>query len=193
MQINVSYFRDCSVVKESTCQCRRFKRLHFDPWVGKIPWRRKWQPTPVFLPGESHGQRSMMGYSPWCRKESDMTDWACTIPSLSSGMTMSRLPDLAMSGQWQCPPRRITVDFTVKGLGSGPSSQETPDNDYCGFCYYQDYPVPGLTKHWYVWPMVPRKESSSQSGVSLSFELSLSCLLSQVWTWRVRRGYQTGG
>ena len=43
----------------------------FDPWVGKIPWRRKWQPTPVFLPGESHGQGSPVGYSPWGRKESD--------------------------------------------------------------------------------------------------------------------------
>ena len=40
----------------------------FDPWVGKIPWRRAWQPTPVFLPEESHGQRSLAGYSPWgCR------------------------------------------------------------------------------------------------------------------------------
>ena len=37
----------------------------FDPWVRKIPWRRAWQPTLVFLPGESHGQRSLMGYSPW--------------------------------------------------------------------------------------------------------------------------------
>ena len=37
----------------------------FDPWVGKIPWRRKWQPTPVFLPGKSHGQRGLVGYSPW--------------------------------------------------------------------------------------------------------------------------------
>ena len=42
--------------KESACQCRR---CGFDPWVGKIPWRMKWQPTPVFLPGESHGQRSL--------------------------------------------------------------------------------------------------------------------------------------
>ena len=40
--------------KESTCQCRRPKRNRFNPWVGKIPWRRKWQPTPVFLPGKSH-------------------------------------------------------------------------------------------------------------------------------------------
>ena len=43
----------------------------FDPWVGKIPWRRKWQPTPVFLLGESYGQRSLAGYSPWGCKESD--------------------------------------------------------------------------------------------------------------------------
>ena len=40
------------------------KRCRFDHWVGKIPWRRKWQPTPVFLPEESHGQRSLAGYSP---------------------------------------------------------------------------------------------------------------------------------
>ena len=44
-------------------------------WVGKIPWRRKWQPTPVFLPGKPHGQRSLVGYSPWgSQKESDMAD-----------------------------------------------------------------------------------------------------------------------
>ena len=41
--------------KEPTCQCRRHKRHRFDPWIGKIPWRRAWQPTPVFWPGESHG------------------------------------------------------------------------------------------------------------------------------------------
>ena len=56
--------------KESACQCRR----HFDPWVGKIPWRRKWQPTPVFLPGKSHGQRSLTGYSPKGPKDLDMTE-----------------------------------------------------------------------------------------------------------------------
>ena len=45
------------------------------PWVGKIPWRREWIPTPVFLPGESHGQRSLAGFSPWGCRESDMTEW----------------------------------------------------------------------------------------------------------------------
>ena len=53
-----------SVVKnlQSVCPCRRHG---FHPWVGKIPWRRKWQPTPVLLPGKSHEQRSLAGYSPW--------------------------------------------------------------------------------------------------------------------------------
>ena len=55
--------------KETTCQCRR---LGFDPYVGKIPWRRKWQSTLIFLPGKSHGQRSLEGYS-HVVQESDMT------------------------------------------------------------------------------------------------------------------------
>ena len=50
--------------KEPPCQCRRHKRRKFDAWVRKIPWRRTWQPTPVFLPGEPHGQRSLADYSP---------------------------------------------------------------------------------------------------------------------------------
>ena len=56
---------------EPACQYRRHKRAGFDSWVKKIPWRRAWQPTPVFLPGESHGERSLAGYSPWGHKESD--------------------------------------------------------------------------------------------------------------------------
>ena len=66
--------------KEPTCQCRRRKRLEFDPWVGKIPWRRAWQPTPVCLPGESHGRRSLEGYSPWSRRVGhDCRDLAHTV------------------------------------------------------------------------------------------------------------------
>ena len=60
--------------KEPMSQCRRRKRCRFDPWVGKIPWRRAWQPTPVFLPRESHGQRSLVGYSPWGHKELNTTE-----------------------------------------------------------------------------------------------------------------------
>ena len=60
--------------KESTCQCGRCKRSGFDLWVGKIPWRRKCQPTPVFLPAESLGQRSLAGYSSWL----SCKDMSCT-------------------------------------------------------------------------------------------------------------------
>ena len=60
--------------KEPTCQCRRCKRCGFDPWVWKIPWRGKWLPTPVFVPGDSHGQRSLKGYRPRGCKELDTTE-----------------------------------------------------------------------------------------------------------------------
>ena len=54
--------------------CLQCRRPGFDPWVRKIPWRREWQPTPVFLPGESHGQSSLVGYSPWRWEELDRTE-----------------------------------------------------------------------------------------------------------------------
>ena len=60
--------------KESACQCRKCKRYGFNPWVRKIPYKRKLQPTPVFSPGNFHGQRSLVGYSPWGHKESDKTE-----------------------------------------------------------------------------------------------------------------------
>jgi len=56
--------------KEPVCQCRRHKRHRFDPWIGKILWKREWQPAPVLLPG----QRSLGAYSPWGHKESDTTE-----------------------------------------------------------------------------------------------------------------------
>ena len=55
-------FPGASDGKESSCNAGD---LGFDPWIGKIAWRRQWQPTPVFLPGESHGQGSLVSYSPW--------------------------------------------------------------------------------------------------------------------------------
>ena len=64
----------------------------FDPWVGKIPGRMKWLPTPVFLPGKSHGQRNLVGYSAWGHKESDMTE-RLSLFSLSS-MQASRIEGL---------------------------------------------------------------------------------------------------
>ena len=63
-QLRVSSFPGGASGKEPACHCRRHRRHGFSPWVGKIPWRKKSQPTPVFLPGESHGWRSLAGYSP---------------------------------------------------------------------------------------------------------------------------------
>ena len=76
-----------------------------DPWVGKIPWRRKWYPTPVFLPGKSHGQRNLAGYSPWGCKELDITDQAHThittkakndSPSLSAAQILQNLSSMTV-------------------------------------------------------------------------------------------------
>ena len=63
-----------SLVLKQLRVCLQCRRPRFSPWVGNVPWRRKWQPTPVFLPGKCHGRRSLAGYSPWGRKESDMTE-----------------------------------------------------------------------------------------------------------------------
>ena len=68
-------FLDGSVGKESACNAREVGSI---PMSGRFPWRRKWHPTPVFLPGKSHGQRSLAGCSPWGHKEPDMTDQLST-------------------------------------------------------------------------------------------------------------------
>ena len=63
-----------SGASQAACQCKRHRRRRFNLWVGRIPWKRKWQPTPVFLPGKFHGERSLAGYSPWGHKESHPTE-----------------------------------------------------------------------------------------------------------------------
>ena len=89
--------------KEPACQSRRGEWRWFDPWVRKIPWRRKWQRPPKFLPGESHGQRGLEGYSPWgCTESDNGRDLACT---LSTGtMTVQFKPNQQSSrGELQRP------------------------------------------------------------------------------------------
>ena len=63
-----------SLVAQTVKCLSTMQETRFEPWVGKIPWRRKWQPIPVLLPGKSHGQRSLVGYSLWGCKESDTTE-----------------------------------------------------------------------------------------------------------------------
>ena len=66
--------KSTSLVAQMVKRLPLMRETGFNPWVGKISWRRKWQPTPVFLPGKSCGQRSLVGNSPWGRKESDTTE-----------------------------------------------------------------------------------------------------------------------
>ena len=97
--------------KESACQCRRRKRPGFSPWVGKIPWGRKWQSTPVFLPGKSLRQRSLAGYSPWMgsqsqiqlsmHRDTQVTDASpgisATVPGLASLRKQADFPTLVLT------------------------------------------------------------------------------------------------
>ena len=73
--MNIIYKHHCTVLGLSKrLPMQEMQRLQFSPWVGKIPWNRQWQLTPVFLPVEFHGQRILMGYSPWGHKELYMTE-----------------------------------------------------------------------------------------------------------------------
>ena len=90
---------------EPPCQCGRHKGCMFHPWVWKIPWRRAWQFTPVFLPGESHGQRSLAGYGPSGLKEPDRTEatWHLVdtheIKSSQSGCLLTK--PASFNQQWR--------------------------------------------------------------------------------------------
>ena len=100
--------------KELACQCRRYKRCVLNPWVRKIPWGREWKPTPVFLSGESHGWRSLAGYSPQhCRVRCNWSDLACTHVSTA----IVEVPLLrflliqSLSSQIDRPPGKCRVFF----------------------------------------------------------------------------------
>ena len=71
---SLPFFSKWAFLVDQTIICLQWRRHGFDPWAGKMPWRRNWLPTPVFLPEEFHKQRRLVGYSPWGRKELDMTD-----------------------------------------------------------------------------------------------------------------------
>ena len=88
--------------KESTCRSSRCRRRGFDPWVGKVPWRRKWQPTPVFLPGEFHGQRSLADHSPrGCRIRSTIQH-PCSEQRLLPVYSTSTVTETTASGACLC-------------------------------------------------------------------------------------------
>ena len=96
--------------KESICQCRRHR---FDPWVETVPWRRKWQSTSVFLPGESREQRSLADYSPWGHKELDTTE---QLTQAGSKLYFLSFPGGASVKEKNMPANAEDV----RGLGSVP-------------------------------------------------------------------------
>ena len=98
--------------KESACQCRRHRRLGFDPWVGKIPWRSKWWPISVFLSEKFHGQKSLVGYSSSkCCKELCTTEW----------LSHNNLTPLSSCRIWILPtlPSLSTTPLSLQNLHSG--------------------------------------------------------------------------
>ena len=116
-----------SVVKGSTYQCRRHQ---FSPWVGKIPWRREWQPTPVFLPGKFNGQRSLPGYRPWdCKElghkwatELNWTDLKELMRGFPRGSVVKNLPvnagDAGLTLGWEDPLEKEMYPLQYSCLGN---------------------------------------------------------------------------
>ena len=113
--INSSYycFPGGASGKEPACQCRRHKRNRCDPWVRTIPWRRAWQPAPVFLPGKSHGQRSLEGYSPWGHKELNKTEATWHAFHITNFLTeyKYRCQDIKIGWVWE-----IEMYFLFHGI-----------------------------------------------------------------------------
>ena len=102
------------------CQCRRCKRCRFDPWVGKMPWRRKWHPTPIFLPGTSHAQRSLVGYSPRGCKESDATERLSTQPHKNMWLLLlSHFSRVWFCATHRLQPTRLLCPWDSPGKNTG--------------------------------------------------------------------------
>ena len=97
-----------SLVAQHCSVCLQCGRPGFDPWVRKIPWRRKWKPTPVFLPGESHGWRSLVGYSTQGCKESDTTERLHFTSFHFTSLHFTSLHFFSRGSPWQRAPTCIS-------------------------------------------------------------------------------------
>ena len=117
----LSFYYECSFScwlggassEEPTCHCRRRRSRGFDPWVGRILCRRKWQATPVFLPGKFHGQRCLVGYRTQCHRESDMTEH--THPWLGRGRNVNFLAWSHFEEALLAQPKGWTLDPSREG------------------------------------------------------------------------------
>ena len=105
--------------KESAWQC---ERCRFHPWMGRIPWRRRQQPAPVFLPGKCHGQRSLAGYSPWGHKDSDTSEGLST-------QQMSQKRAFPSGSVVENPPANITKEETEAPSHTLPQGNGRPSGE----------------------------------------------------------------
>ena len=131
---------------ESKSICLQCRRPGLDPWIRKIPWRRKWQPNPVLLPGKSHGWRRLIGYSPWGHKESDTTEqlhfqfftfcmyeleqWSCVINSCCCCCSFPKLCQLFATLLTVACQAPLSMEFSSQKCCSGlpfPSPGDLPD------------------------------------------------------------------
>ena len=97
--------------EEPACQSRRHKRCGFNPWMGKVAWRRPWLPAPVFMPGESHGQRSLGGCRPWGSSQTQLSRYTCTGSGPGVPQTRRAAQQLHRAG---CPLRPGSPDCLLR-------------------------------------------------------------------------------
>ena len=133
--------------KGPTYQRRKCKGRGFNAWVGKIPWRRAWQPTPVFLPGESHGQRSLARYGPWGCKELDTTEvtYHMCIINIYVYYKHMDFPGGSAGKESACNAGNLG---SIPGLGRSPGEGSGYSLQYSGLENSMDNVVHGVTKSW---------------------------------------------
>ena len=122
------------MINNPPCQCRRRKRHRFNPWVRKIPWRRAQQPMPVFLPGESHGQRSLESYSPQGCKESDTTEAAQHTCMLGFRTADKRLRVCSGTGTCWTQAVHVSGHSPPSGWPASPSCSQQSEYRNAGTC-----------------------------------------------------------
>ena len=127
--------------KEPVCQCRRRRKWRFNPWVRKIPWSKKWQPTPVFSPGESHGQRSLAGYSPWGLKELGTTERRTQPSLLSSSHVRTWLPERPEHWLYELllEKWRLCLVTHCLGLSKLPAKEQSASNFMATVTSHSDF------------------------------------------------------
>ena len=113
----ISYLCLLPLMAQTVKNLPTMQESRFSPWTGKFPWRRKWQPTPVFLPGEFHGHRSLAGYSPWGHKELDTTrQLTHTVAASPASSSVSSLK-CCHRGLLSCAPRLVKERLDLGDLG----------------------------------------------------------------------------